>query len=287
MKRITLLVTLVVVGMLLVPAAGVLAEETETETEADNETVAPGERLGGVVGVQAAEFDGEIERNAFRIALERADDNATKASHIAEKLNESEDRLAELDERKATLQEQRERGEITEGQYRARTAKLATETRTVEHQLNQSNATAAGLPEETLRANGVNTTAIGMLQANAGELRGGEIAEIARSIAGDRSGMVERGPPGDRGPADHGPSENRTDDRGPSTDRPGDLDPDTDAADNESDDTENDVEANETDAEQQDTSDDEQSDDETDGTDDSGTQRENAGGGNAGNGGPQ
>ena len=202
MKRTSLLVALAIVGMLFVPVASVTAQETETE---ENGEIAPGERLSGVVGVQAAEFEGEIERNAFRIGLEQADDNATRASHIAAKLNESGTRLTELDERKAELQEQRENGNITEGQYRARMARLAAEAETVRRQLNQSNATAAELPEQTLRENGVNTTAIRTLRMNASELSGPEVAEIARSIAGDRSGMVERGSRGDRNATDDRP----------------------------------------------------------------------------------
>ena len=201
MKRTTVLVAaLVVVGMLVVPAAGALAQENEPEDEDETAEIAPGERLGGVVGVQQAEFDGEIERNAFAIALDRADDNATKAGLVAEKLGQTETRLAELDERKAELRQQRENGMISEGQYRAQTAKMATEVGTAKQQLNRSNATAAELPEETLRENGVNTTAIRTLTDSANELTGGEVAEIARNIAGDRSGMVDRGAPGDRGP---------------------------------------------------------------------------------------
>lgn len=219
MKRTSLLVALVVVGMFVVPAAGVAAQESGSDSgdEDDSGDVSPGERLSGVVGVQNAEINGEIERNAFRIALKRADDNATKAGHIAEKLNGTEHRLAELDERRAQLQQQRERGEMTEGQYRARTAMLASETETVKEQLNRSNATAAELPEETLRENGVNTTNIRTLMHSANELSGGDVSEIARGIAGDRSGMVDRGPGGERGPAgERGPGEDRgSGDRGP------------------------------------------------------------------------
>lgn len=220
MKRTTLLVAaLVVVGMLVVPATGALAQGTETDDGNETAEIAPGERLGGVVGVQQAEFDGEIERNAFSIALDRADDNATKAGLIADKLGQTETRLGELGERKAELQEKRENGTISEGQYRAQTAKMATEVETAKQQLNRSNATAAELPEETLRENGVNATAIRTLMNSANELSGGEVAEIARSIAGDRSGMVDRGAPGDRSPgADRADGENRTDDR-PGADR--------------------------------------------------------------------
>jgi hypothetical protein len=209
MNRTSLLVAVVaVVGVLAVPAAGVAAQETANETDAD---VAPGERLAGVVGVQSAEFDGEIERNAFRIGLERADDNATKARHIAEKLNETEQRLAELNERKAELRQKHRNGTISEGQYRARVAELSAETETVEEQLNRSNATAAELPDETLETNGVNATAIRTLMNDASELRGGEVSEIARSIAGDRGGLADRGAAGDR--AGDRPDGTQADDR--------------------------------------------------------------------------
>jgi hypothetical protein len=234
MKRTSLLVALaVVVGTLLVPVAGVTAQETET----DEGGIAPGEQLSGVVGVQAAEFDGEIERNAFRIGLERANDNASKARHIAAKLNESEARLTELSERKAELEARRENGTISEGQYRARMARLATETETVRGQLNQSNATAAELPEETLRENGVNTTAIRTLKQNASDLSGREVAEIARSIAGNRSGLVERGPPsdwgGDRNASDARPggSDDSGGDGGTADERPNERGDDSDETD--------------------------------------------------------
>ncbi|MFO7926123.1 MAG: hypothetical protein ACQET5_04570 [Halobacteriota archaeon] len=208
MKRTsTLLAVLVVVAMVATPAVGAVAQETDAEADETTDEPAPGERLSGVVGVQRAEFDGEIERNAFSIALERADDNATKANRIAEKLDEMQVRLAELDERKAELDTQRERGEITEGRYRARIATLATELDTTERQLNRSNATAAELPPEVLEANGVNVTAIQTLSKNASELRGGEVAEIARGIAGDR-GMA------DRGVGDRGVDDTRNGDRG-------------------------------------------------------------------------
>lgn len=198
---------MVVVGMVAVPAVGAVAQDGQDD--AGEPDVAPGERLSGVVGVQQAEFDGEVDRNAYRIALENADDNATKASLIAEKLNETEERLAELDERKAELDEQRESGEISEGRYRAEIAGLATEVDNAEAQLNRSNETAAELPRETLEENGVNVDAIRTLQQQADDLTGEEVAEIARSIAGDERGEVDRE---DRGQADER-GDQRTDDQ--------------------------------------------------------------------------
>lgn len=266
MKRASILVALmVVIGMVAVPAVGAVAQEDQT----DEDETTPGEQLSGVVGVQQAEFDGEIQRNAFTIALDRADDNATKAGHIAEKLTETEERLAELEERKAQLDEQRANGEISEGQYRAQTAKMATEVETAKQQLNKSEEAASGIPEETLKENGVNVSAIETLRGNANELSGGEVSEIARSIAGDRSGVVDRGDDraGDRG-------DQRQDDR---TD---------DAQQTESDDQEESEERTNGDeqqsSDQQTSSDEQTTDDDTtdsDSDDDTGSQ----GGNNAGN----
>lgn len=209
-----LLVVLVTVGLLAAPVVGAVVQDGQDDGPEEPD-VAPGERLSGVVGVQQAEFDGELERHAFRIALENADDNATKASHIAETLNETEERLRELEERKATLDEQRASGGISEGQYRGRIAGLAVEAENAGGRLNQSEAAAEGLPEETLRENGVSVAAIQALQDRASELRGGEVAEIARSIAGDERGEVNRG--------DDGQQEER-DDRRTDEERSGDAD---------------------------------------------------------------
>lgn len=194
MRRRTsaLLAIVVAVGVLAAPVVGAVVQDGHDE-ESGEPTVAPGERLSGVVGVQQAELDGELERSAFRIALENADGDAATASHIAETLNVTEERLAALEERKAELDEQRESGEIGEGRYRAEVAELAVATRNAEDRLNQSEAAAEGIPEETLEDNGVNVTAIQTLQDRASELRGGEVAEIARSIAGDDRGQVDRG----------------------------------------------------------------------------------------------
>ena len=184
MKRISLLAAAVVaVGLLAVGAAGALAQE-----EPDDEEIAPGEQLSGVVGVQDAEFEGELNDNAFAVALDRAGDNATRASEIATRVNDTETRLAELEERRDRLNAQREAGEISEGEYRARTARLATEVDNAQRQLNRSEAAAAGIDPGTLRENGVNVDAIGTLRRNASELSGGEVSEIARSIAGENRG---------------------------------------------------------------------------------------------------
>ncbi|PSQ13531.1 hypothetical protein BRC99_03840, partial [Halobacteriales archaeon QS_7_69_60] len=178
---------LVVVGTLVVPAAGVVAQDESTS----NDEVAPGERLSGVVGVQAAELEGEIETRAYEAEIEAAESDDERAERVAERTEQLDERLADLREERAELLEERREGELTEGEYRAEIAALEAETDTVQAQLNETNETAAGLPEETLAANGVDATAIRTLGQEADNLSGAEVSALARSIAGNETGEVD------------------------------------------------------------------------------------------------
>ena len=175
-------------------------ETTNTSANATGDGVAPGERLSGVLGVQAAEVEGELETRAFDSAFERADDNASKAEVVAREAASTDERLAELREQREALQEARRNGSMSEGEYRARTAVLATRAETARQLADRSANASEGIPEETLRANGVNVSAIRALGASAADLGGGEVAEIARSIAGSPAGAPDRaGGPDERG----------------------------------------------------------------------------------------
>jgi hypothetical protein len=197
MRRRTtaVIVAVLVVGSLAAfPMAGLAAQTTESTDTATNDTadenasVAPGEQLAGVVGVQEAEIEGEVDSRAYGIRVAQSASNDSKAAVAGEQLDDVEQRLDELEDRRAALDEARENGSMSEGQYRARMAKLNAETRTAERLTNQTNETAQTLPVETLEANGVNASAIKALSDRANELRGPEVAEIARSIAGEGAG---------------------------------------------------------------------------------------------------
>ncbi|MFB6298554.1 MAG: hypothetical protein ABEH56_08555 [Salinirussus sp.] len=220
-------IALVVASAAALPAVGLAAtdggavaqteaNETTNETRT-NATVAPGERLTGVIGIQGAELEGEVEGRAFGLRIARAATNASKADVLADQLGDAEDRLRELRERKRSLDAARENGTIGEGEYRARVAELAARTETVERLTERTNRTASGLPADLLESKGINATAIQRLKNDAATLTGPEVAEIARSIAGRGVGGPpgQAGPPADRGdrPDDAGPPENET--RGP------------------------------------------------------------------------
>jgi hypothetical protein len=176
---------------------------TNASANATADEVAPGERLAGVLGVQAAEVEGDLRTRAFDVAFERADDNASKAEVVAREAADTSERLAELREQREALEEARRNGSMSEGEYRARTAVLATKAETVRNLADRSASASEGLPEETLRANGVNVSAIRALSADAADMSGGETAAIARSIAGGPDGSVpdRAGGPGERGEA--------------------------------------------------------------------------------------
>lgn len=157
---------------------------TPTATPADNSSVAPGEKLSGVVGVQQAEVEGEVAERTYGVKVARANSDEAKAAVVAETLGEVEQRVTELEQRKQTLQEARENGSMSEGEYRAKMATVAAELSTARGLANASEDTARGLPADVLEAKGVNATAIQALQDRAQNLSGPEVAQVAQSIAG-------------------------------------------------------------------------------------------------------
>lgn len=168
------------------PALGTTLTDTDTPTTTPTEdgSVSPGEKLSGVVSVQAAEIDGEVAERTYEVKVARANSSASKAEVVAETLGDVEERVDELEDRKKTLKEARDNGSISEGKYRAEMSEVAAELSTARRLANASGETAAGLPEDVLAEKGINVTAIRALQDRAANLTGPEVANIARSIAG-------------------------------------------------------------------------------------------------------
>ncbi|ELZ29476.1 hypothetical protein C475_02468 [Halosimplex carlsbadense 2-9-1] len=208
-----LLVAVAAVGAVPVAAltGGVPAQQPATNDSAANESLAPGERFAGVVGVQQAEVAGEIEARAFGQRVAAAASNRSAAGVVAGEVENQERRLSELDAEIAALERAHENGTVSEGQYRARLAKLHAHERAIERQLNRTASVADRLPAAALEARGVNVTAIRTLRSQASQLTGPEVAAIARTITGEGAGKGIGGPPADAGPPAF--VENRT--RGP------------------------------------------------------------------------
>lgn len=211
-----------------VPAAGPAGDapgSAAAQTETAAEPPAPGEQLAAVVSVQRAEVDGEVAARAFDQRLARAETNGSRAGVVADEIDRIRQRLDELAAEQRELRAAHENGSLDRGEYRAELAQLRAEQRSLERRANRTEATARALPAAALEAKGVNATAIQQLRANAANLTGPEVAEIARSVAGNNAGAglgpSERGPPpfagnGTRGsPGAAGPGQGPPDDAGP------------------------------------------------------------------------
>lgn len=203
-----LVAALMIIGV-AVPIGGALAQDDASGEADEAEDVRPGERLSGVVGVQKAELDGEIESRSFGVRIAQAETDDARADVVADRLQRNEMRLDELETRKEELRERRDAGEISEGTYRAKVAQSAAEIENVRRTTNRSAEVAAELPEELLVERGIDAERIGTIRERANGLTGPEVAEIARGIAGDRVG-APMGPDHDR--PDVGPT--------PDSDRP-------------------------------------------------------------------
>lgn len=216
-----LVAAMVVVGTLAAFPAVAIAADTETPTDAANATVDPGAQLAGVVDVQQAELDGEVETRAYGIEIAQAQSNESRAEIVAERVADIQERMETLEQRREELDDARANGSMNESEYRARMAGVHARGQTVQRMANRTNHTASELPADVLEANGVNVSAIQSLQDRAGELTGAEVAEIARGIAGENAGQApgadearERGDDrrgGEQAGGDDRPAGNETD----------------------------------------------------------------------------
>lgn len=197
-------VVLVTTAVGMVPVTGVAQQETSDSAES---AIAPGERLGGVVGVQGAEFAGEVERRTFGLEVAGATSDEARADVVATQLDEIEARLGELEEQKRRIDRAGTNGSISEGSYDARMTVVAARGATLRLQLDAVEAASADLPSELLRREGIDASAIRTLREEASALTGPEVAAVARRIAGPDVGASIAT---DRGRVTVGPAGNET-----------------------------------------------------------------------------
>lgn len=195
------LTAVVVVALLAgsVPAAATFADGTPADAE-------PGASFSGVVGVQEAEVSNEMADRSLDQRLKAAQTNESKAGVVANETEQLQERLTELEAKKAELKRAYDNGSISKGEYQARLAVLSAELRAVERQANRTADVAETLPEQALREKGANTSEVRAVAQQAKETGGGEVAEAARSVAGEGVGNglgnapnASQGPPSDAG----------------------------------------------------------------------------------------
>lgn len=221
--RPVLTLAAIVAVVLAAPAAAAAAAGVSTDATQEDEEITPGQRLGGALGAQQTELDGELEERTFGLKVARAASDEAAADVVAERLEAVEKRLAELEQRREDLEAAREAGEIDRGEYAAEMAKLEAERASLERQVDRANATAAELPADVLEERGVDASAIQTLKDRADELGGQEVADVARSIAGEDVGkpVAEEKRPDHAGGPDDDDEDEEDDERGQGPDDPG------------------------------------------------------------------
>ena len=221
---VAVLVAVALVGM--VPLGAAVTDDLTGDRTADadepadegNETgsdLAPGERLSGVVGVEQAELEGEVADRAFGLRLADAETDAERAAIIADQLDRNDRRLESVSERRNELRDRRAAGELSEGAYTARTARIGAEIESIKRTTNRSAEATDGIPDHVLQERNVSVDRVDALRDRASSLSGPEVAEMAREIGGNRTG-APMGPPHDGRPgAGIGPPGTDTDEPGP------------------------------------------------------------------------
>lgn len=189
---VALVLIVAAVGGAATSAAGVAPDasvDAQTTTDASQQEsaqseLAPGERLAGIVSVQEAELEGEIETRTFDVTVDRADTNTSKAEILADRLEAIRERLRSLQGRLEQLENARQNGDISEREYRRQVARIAAELGTIERLADRIEGNSAKLPLRLLVASGVNVTATYTLQTDAENLSRSEARDVARSVAG-------------------------------------------------------------------------------------------------------
>jgi len=194
-----LVVSLAVLAGGVAATAGPTAAPQVAANDTATNATAPGAQLAGVVGVQQAEVTGDLDNRTFGLRVAAADSDAERAAIIAERQAEAQERLTAQADRLAELRAARANGTISNAEYRARVATVATQSAVTERDAAQLNRTARDLPAAVRERNNINVSAIERLRADAEQLGGPETAAIARSIGGTaaRNPMAGggRGPP--------------------------------------------------------------------------------------------
>ncbi len=204
------------------PATDAAPAQTTDENETDrNGTEGLGARIGAFMQANSADTESAVEEGMWQ-ARYNATGEAERADLVSARVDRLDRRGDRLRDRMAALQARYESGEIPRVAYVAQASRLAEELNALDESVNRT--------EDRARAVGVNTSRLDAIRDRAREMRGQEVAAVARNLSVVRPGNAgppgDVGPPGDAedrpdGPDVTGPPRNVTDgsDRGPPGDR--------------------------------------------------------------------
>lgn len=193
--RHAVVVVCVLLAMLASPA--VAAQETATPTdnttEGSSDTAGLGAQLTAFAQSSSAAANESVANGMWQAGFEQS--NASdRARLVRDRTGTLEQRLERLRAQNETLRERYEDGDISEPAYVARQSRLSAQIDGLQTAVNDTDAAA--------RQAGVNDSRLGALRQGASELRGPQVAGIARGLGAgppDHAGPPA-GPRGGNGP---------------------------------------------------------------------------------------
>ncbi|WP_178918015.1 hypothetical protein [Natronomonas gomsonensis] len=190
MKRTAVGIGVLVALAVLLTAGmgGVAAGAQPTNETAERGNASFGASVSSFMQASSAEAEGEVDDGMFEASLNRAETKEERRELIEQRQAQLEQRQQRLANRRAAISE-----EDSEVRNRAIAAHVTTGASGLEQSANETASVAAEA--------GVDTTRLDALRNEARNLSGGEVAELARGLAGPMFDG-ERGPPGDTGNAD-------------------------------------------------------------------------------------
>ena len=158
-------------------------QDDETTTENDS-SVAPGQQLAGAVGAQGATVEGELWDRSLSERLDNATSDAERAAVLADEIETIETYVEALEGVRANLTESWERGELSEGEYRASLSGFVVRARSVELRANRTVNASEELSPVIRDAHDVNVTRARNLSDRARDLYQFE-GEIGREVVNE------------------------------------------------------------------------------------------------------
>ncbi|MFB6134219.1 MAG: hypothetical protein ABEJ55_04455 [Halanaeroarchaeum sp.] len=216
------------------------SETTDSETDS---TLPPGAALAGVLGAQSAEHQSAVEVRTLGVQLNRTASNASEAGVIDAQMERIRSRLAALQNRSDRLERRYEAGNVSFGEYVARSTTLAAQIHGLERLINRTKAGARSLPQQALESRGVSMQSFDRMDNRTEALKRSNASSVARRVAGPflgnplgptdpgiHPGNWTPGPGADRGQGagtDSGREPGAEDGHGPPTERANDSSPHT------------------------------------------------------------
>ncbi|WP_193788004.1 hypothetical protein [Natronorubrum sulfidifaciens] len=194
-RSVALLVLVATIGLTVAPiASGAVVGALTDETTADTDTTESESTTSVSMFMQssAADTENTVEDGMFEAKYDAAD-NESRTDLVHDRTTTLEQRLEALEAERDQLRERED--DLSRGEYQARMTRLTVEIDSLER--------SAGHVEK--RANGADVEdRLATLRENASELRGPDVAEIARGLGGG-NGAPGGGPADDAGPPTESP----------------------------------------------------------------------------------